>query len=67
MLKNTHGGKREGSGRPPHKLGKGVKVSVMIPQRLHDAITNDAELDEVRFSAAVVDRLIRGRKRGRTL
>lgn len=65
--KPTHGGKRAGSGAPTHKLGKGVKVSLLIPGRLHEALRRDTELDEVNMSQAIVSRLIRGKRRGREL
>ncbi len=56
----THGGARPGAGRHAHPLGKGVKTSVMIPERLHAAIRAEAESQGVTFSCALVDRLIRG-------
>lgn len=56
----THGGRRAGSGRHAHPLGKGVKTCVMIPSRLHAAIRAEAESEGVTFSCALVNRLIRG-------
>ena len=56
----THGGRRPGAGRHAHPLGKGVKTSVMLPARLHAAITAEAESEGVTFSCALVNRLIRG-------
>ena len=56
----THGGRRIGAGRPRHPLGIGVKTSVMIPARLHAAIQAEADEQGVKFSRALVDRLIRG-------
>lgn len=56
----THGGARPGAGRHAHPLGKGVKTSVMIPERLHAAIRAEAESEGVTFSCALVNRLIRG-------
>ena len=58
--KDGRGGKRPSSGRPPHPLGAGVKVSVMVPRQIWREIQAEAKARGVSFSRALVDRLIRG-------
>ena len=62
--KDGRGGARPGAGRPAHELGVGVMVSVRVPQQLHDALRQEATAAGTNLSAAVIARLIRGKRRG---
>ena len=58
------GGARPGAGRPAHELGVGIMVSVRVPYRLLVALRQEALVAGTSLSAAVIARLIRGKRKG---